>query len=52
MWPFTTIYQRIQALELKVELLAADLDAAKNLYNNNGPGLSQDAAKITELEGK
>ncbi len=50
MWPFTNIYQSIQDLEKKVELLAADIDVLKNLSQNNGPGLAADAAKITELE--
>jgi hypothetical protein len=52
MWPFTNLYQRISDLEKKVELMAADIDAAKNLYKNDGPALAVDAAKITELEGK
>lgn len=52
MWPFTGIYTKIQALETKVELLATDLQAAKDLSQNNGAQLSLDAARITALEAQ
>lgn len=50
MWPFTGLYTKIQALETKIDLLAADLQTAKDLSQNNGVNLSIDAARITALE--